>query len=60
MQISTTIKLPCKARALEEAIRRLCEPHGLYDTAVVKAEVKHEKDSWDDFVYLNISAEDNK
>ena len=55
MPIATTIKLPCTARALEEAIRSFCEPHGCYDTAVVKPElVKSIDDPIFDRVVLKI------
>ena len=60
MPIATTIKLPCTARALEEAIRSFCEPHGCYDTAVVRGIMMENKDSWAPSVVLKICAEDNK
>lgn len=60
MPIATTIKLPCTARALEEAIRSFCEPHGIYDTAVVRGIMMKDKDSWGPSVVLKICAEDSK
>ena len=61
MSIATTIKLPCTARALEEAIRSFCEPHGCYDTALVKPELVKSIDGMIyDRVVLKIISEDNR
>ena len=60
MFASTTIKLPCSARALEETIRSFCEQHGCYDTAIASAYIFKNPNSFDDALMLKIETGDVK
>lgn len=54
-KILAKIKLPCKARDIEDEIRKCCEHDGLYDTAVVSVARMKDPHSFDDLNYLVIS-----
>ena len=54
-KILAKIKLPCKARNIEDEIRKCCEHDGLYDTAVVSVVRMKDPHSYDDVNYLVIS-----
>ena len=49
------IQLPCKASELTESVRRFCEQHGCYDTAVVIYELVKSVYSFDPCVRLVIT-----
>ena len=54
-KILAKIKLPCKARDIEDEIRKCCEHDGLYDTAVVSVVPMADPFAFDNVNYLVIS-----